>query len=168
MDKWGIPLLFLGVLAVAFFGYRSYPTKFSSVPNVPLTWQECVNSKGAIIQQTNPQTCVMTDGRRVSETTSSGIKGKMFIGPIKPSCGVNESCERPYKGLVIVKSADNSREVARVSAEDNGDFKIPLPAGSYLLNSDGGGKPPFLKAQTVNVEKDKFLEVNLNFDSGIR
>ncbi|MDD5527604.1 MAG: hypothetical protein PHO56_01340 [Patescibacteria group bacterium] len=101
----------------------------------------------------------------------SGITGVSLIGPVCPVERIppDPACApRPYPALVIVKSADGTKEITRFNTDQNGKFKIGLPPGNYLLEPQGNNVYPRGIAQTVLVKAGVFTSVNVNFDSGIR
>lgn len=79
-----------------------------------------------------------------------------------------EICSKPYQGVIIVKNRDRTREITRFTTDAQGEFKVNLAPGSYLLTGNTQKRFPFLKEQLVLVEPNKFTEVNLNLDTGIR
>jgi hypothetical protein len=65
-----------------------------------------------------------------------GVSGRVTAGPTCPVVRnpPDPSCaDRPVPGAVLVVTDTSGREVARATSAANGDFSIPLPAGSYVL-----------------------------------
>ena len=102
---------------------------------------------------------------------SSGITGKILLGPQCPAVQKNhedQNCEpRLYQTTVIVKAIDE-RKVTEFSSNINGEFKIKLAPGNYWLEAADQSKLPHLVPTPVDVEVNKFKEVTLRFDTGIR
>jgi hypothetical protein len=101
----------------------------------------------------------------------SGITGISLLGPVCPveKNPPDPACApRPYPALIIVKTADGKNEVTRFNTDQNGEFKINLPAGTYFLEPQSGKVFPRGIEQTVVVKSGIFTPINLNFDSGIR
>ena len=102
---------------------------------------------------------------------SSGIAGKILLGPQCPAVQINhedQNCEpRPYQTTIVVKTIDG-RKVTEFSSNINGEFKIKLAPGNYWLEAADQSKLPHLVPTPVDVEVNKFKEVTLRFDTGIR
>jgi len=99
----------------------------------------------------------------------TGIMGTVTIGPINPISKPGEPDSIPYpEASFIVRSLSNGKE-QKVSSDKDGDFKVLVPEGRYVLESESGGMQlPFLKPVEVEVVKGSFTEVIVSFDSGIR
>jgi len=105
------------------------------------------------------------------EVTTSGIYGKVTLGPLNPVVreGDESKNERPYQATIIVKDKNGSHEVKRFSSGKNGEFKVYLTPGTYLLDPlSKNSIPPTGKSETVTVRLNEFTEVNISYDSGIR
>lgn len=102
---------------------------------------------------------------RVS-TLDSGIEGNIAYGPTSPVCKINESCNKPYNGKILIKSSDKSRVIQTFTTDKNGSFRINIQPGTYYLET----KQEFINAcgQPVKVEIGKFTDINLECDTGIR
>ena len=102
---------------------------------------------------------------------SSGITGKILLGPQCPAVQKNhedQNCEpRLYQTTVIVKTIDE-RKVTEFSSNINGEFKIKLAPGNYWLEAADQSKLPHLVPTPVDVEANKFENITLRFDTGIR
>ena len=102
---------------------------------------------------------------------SSGITGKILLGPQCPAVQKNhedQNCEpRLYQTTVIVKTIDE-RKVTEFSSNINGEFRINLAPGSYRLETADQSELHYLTPTPVDVEVNKFKEVTLRFDTGIR
>lgn len=103
---------------------------------------------------------------------NSGIFGQVVIGPQCPVVaeGMEEECaDKPYQATILVKTEDGSREVTRFTSDANGQFRVALPPGTYLLEPIPGGSPfPFGKPQLVEVREGQYTEVTILYDTGIR
>jgi len=103
------------------------------------------------------------------EKINSGIYGIVTIGPITPVQKAGEINSRPYKTTIIVKSENGLKQIAEFNSGDDGSFKVYLKPGRYILESQKTSDPfPILKPMTVEVEENRFTEVNILFDTGIR
>ena len=102
------------------------------------------------------------------ETTDSGIEGQVFIGPNCPVMRIGQECpDEPYQAVLTVNSLGGER-IVQVQTDEEGWFKIPLEAGEYILHPESPNALPHAEEQTVTVEKGKFTEVTVTYDSGIR
>ena len=76
-----------------------------------------------------------------------------------------------YAGYsLIVLSQDGKKEIARVTADGNGNYRIALPPGDYIL--DAQGRPPKghvrAKPQRFTVTSNQIARVDMDIDTGIR
>jgi len=78
---------------------------------------------------------------------------------------------RPLPGAIItVRPARGGEEITRLHADPNGRFEIALEPGTYLilpLPPQANASLPRGKA-TVEVPVNRFVEVMVKYDSGIR
>jgi len=97
----------------------------------------------------------------------SGIEGQVFIGPNCPVVREGEECpDQPYQATLTVNNPKGER-IVQIQTEEDGQFKIPLPPGEYILHPESG-RFPFADEQTIIVEEGAFTQVIVNYDSGIR
>ena len=102
------------------------------------------------------------------ETTDSGIEGQVFIGPACPVMRIGQECpDEPYQAVLTVNSLGGER-IVQVQTDEEGRFRIPLEAGEYILHPESSNTLPHAEEQTITVEKGKFTEVTVTYDSGIR
>jgi hypothetical protein len=102
---------------------------------------------------------------------TSGIKGAITIGPICPveKNPPDPNCApRPYSMTILVKSADGQKTITQFTSDSNGNFKLTLGPGIYLLSSGTAKQFPNFVNEQVTVEKNKYTLLNLQVDSGIR
>ncbi len=89
------------------------------------------------------------------------------MGPTCPVIREGSPCpDRPFVGRVLAVG-----EGLRVEAETDGEgrFAMALPPGTYVVSAlveDGG--PPTPIPQSVQVRPDRYTEVVLEVDTGIR
>jgi len=71
---------------------------------------------------------------------------------------------------LIILSQDGKKEIARVTADGNGNYRIALPPGDYIL--DAQGRPPKghvrAKPQRFTVASNQIARVDMDIDTGIR
>lgn len=108
----------------------------------------------------------------VSAPPQSGIQGTAMIGPIQPVSRPGEVNARPLADAIITaQPAGGGKERGRTKTNAAGRFRLSLPAGIYLvvpLPPDSASILPFGKPQTVTVPADKYVEITIDYDSGIR
>lgn len=115
-------------------------------------------------------------------STNGWIKGRVMIGPTCPGPilidnGENATCEdAPYQTDISIRTNDGQSEVAHVSTDVNGYFKVEIAPGTYFvitgnfITSDRFDSPRFppSASQTVTVNQGETTEVLFSLDSGIR
>ena len=100
--------------------------------------------------------------------TDSGVEGQVFIGPMCPVVQVGQECpDQPYQATLTVNSPTGER-IVQIQTENDGTFKIPLAPGEYILHPESPNVMPFAQEQPFTVEAEKFTQVIVNYDSGIR
>jgi hypothetical protein len=71
---------------------------------------------------------------------------------------------------LIILGQDGKKEIARVTADENGKYRVALPPGDYIL--DVQGRPPKghvrAKPQRFTVASNQTVHVDMNIDRGIR
>ena len=71
---------------------------------------------------------------------------------------------------LIILSRDRKTEVARVTADETGKYRVALPPGDYIL--DAQGRPPKghvrAKPQPFTVASNQTVHVDMNIDTGVR
>ncbi len=100
----------------------------------------------------------------------SGVEGTAFIGPTCPVqiLGMEGQCNNnPYKATVTIKD-ENDQQVKTFQTDDQGKFKVNLKPGTYTFVSQNSKIPPRLPSTMVSVEENKYTQIQLIFDSGLR
>ena len=101
----------------------------------------------------------------------SGIEGQVLIGPMCPVVREGTPCpDQPYQATIAVWNADRTEEVRTFETDSEGRFHVPLTPGEYYIDPqppDTGG-PPTPIPQTVTVPAGRFVQVTVQYDSGIR
>ena len=71
---------------------------------------------------------------------------------------------------LIILSRDEKKEIARVTADANGNYRLALPPGDYIL--DVQGRPPKghvrAKPQPFTVASNQTVRVDMQIDTGVR
>jgi len=105
------------------------------------------------------------------QAINSGIVGNIVLGP---TCPVMRNppdpvcADKPYQATIIVKSANGQKEITRFTSKADGSFKVALVPATYLLVPVSPSIYPRGLVQSVVVEKNKFTNVVISYDSGIR
>jgi hypothetical protein len=70
---------------------------------------------------------------------------------------------------LIILSPDGKKEIARVTADDQGDYRVALPPGVYILDVQGRGRGHVrAKPQHVTILPNQTVTVDMDIDTGIR
>ena len=71
---------------------------------------------------------------------------------------------------LIIRSEDGQKEITRITADRNGNYRVPLPPGDYIL--DAKGRPPkghvWAKPQWFTVVSNQTVHVDMDIDTGVR
>jgi hypothetical protein len=71
---------------------------------------------------------------------------------------------------LIISSRDEKKEIARVTADETGKYRVALPPGDYIL--DVQRRPPKghirAKPQPFTVASNQTVLVDMNIDTGVR
>jgi hypothetical protein len=101
-------------------------------------------------------------------STTSGVEGQVFIGPVCPVVQEGQECpDKPYQATLVVNNS-NGREIVKVQTDEQGRFKIPLEPGEYILHPESPNVMPYASEQTFAVVPGRFTQIRVNYDSGIR
>jgi hypothetical protein len=70
---------------------------------------------------------------------------------------------------LVVLRQDEKKEIARVTADENGNYRVGLPPGNYVLDvQDRVRKRVRAKPQPFTVTSDKTVRVDMNVVVGLR
>ena len=101
---------------------------------------------------------------------SSGVFGHVTIGPVCPVVQVGEACpDKPYQATLIISTA-SGKKVTRIVTGEDGNFRVGLLPGDYLLQPQTPQNQPLPigQEQAFAVTAGQFTELNVTYDSGIR
>lgn len=108
------------------------------------------------------------------ETENGFLEGRLKIISIKEVELAHTGRTKPDAGnygdyLLVVLNKTTRREVARVIADRNGDYRLALPPGDYIMDVDRrlGGNPR-TQPQPFTVSPHQTVRVNMEIDTGIR
>ena len=70
---------------------------------------------------------------------------------------------------LVILSEDQKKEVARITADANGNFRLSLPPGNYVLDvQDRRRRHVRVTPQRFTVVSNKTVRVGMDIDTGIR
>jgi hypothetical protein len=71
---------------------------------------------------------------------------------------------------LIVLSSDGKNEIARVTADETGKFRVALPPGDYILDVQGRRPKGHVRAnpQRFTIASDQVAHIDMYIDIGIR
>src|SRR5206468_10361954 len=70
---------------------------------------------------------------------------------------------------LIILSRDGKKEIARVTADENGNYRVALPPGDYVLDVQGRSRGHVrAKPQRFTVVSNQTVRVDMNIDTGVR
>ncbi len=103
-------------------------------------------------------------------TSTSGIIGNVTEGPMCPGpvpIGNNPCPDQPYQATFTILNAGNV-QVAQIQSDANGYFKIELPPGTYTLHPLMTSIYPRAGDLTVVFNPGEYIQVTIQFDTGMR
>jgi len=114
-------------------------------------------------------------GIRAGDAVSPGfLEGHLKIVSPKP---VEVAEARASKGIavnyaeypLVILSRDGQPKIVRVTADKEGNYRVALPPGDYVLDAKGRG-PGHVRAtpERFSVVSNQTVHVDFNLDTGIR
>lgn len=128
---------------------------------------------GFALLVTNPSSIFSTLKGDISaknfRQATSGIVGKILIGPTSPICRTGGTCYKAYQAQVEVQTT-GGEIVTRFNSGKQGEFKVNLDPGTYVLVPQTRGNKTFPRAsqQTVTVAPNSYTSVTIIYDTGLR
>jgi hypothetical protein len=99
---------------------------------------------------------------------STGVRGVVLAGPQCPVVTEASPCpDLPIEATVVATDTEG-HVVARADSDAQGRFRMPLPAGTYMLTAEGLTGIQFAKPTSVSVPSGRFVTVTISVDTGIR
>ena len=83
---------------------------------------------------------------------------------------ITEAPEQPYSEYaLIIRSRDGGKEVARVTAGAEGNYRLALPPGEYILDVQGRA-PKRVRAnpKPFTITSNETVRVDMDIDTGVR
>jgi hypothetical protein len=94
------------------------------------------------------------------------------LGEVEPSDAMPRqtvTAEKYAEYPLIVLSQDGQKEIARVTADGNGNYRAALPPGNYILDvQDRAAKRLRAKPQPFSVASNQTVHVDMNVVIGFR
>ena len=103
-----------------------------------------------------------------AQTPDSGILGTVTIGPLNPVSQPGQIDSKPYSATIDIRTIPEGELIATVISDEQGKFRVALEPGTYLVEPQSNGQLPFAETQEVAVSEGRFVEVKIDYDSGIR
>jgi hypothetical protein len=71
---------------------------------------------------------------------------------------------------LIILSQDDNKEIARVTADRNGNYRLALPPGNYILDVQGRQPKGHVRAkpQPFTIASSQVAHVDMDIDTGVR
>ena len=101
---------------------------------------------------------------------ATGVEGVVTIGPTCPVVQIGQDCpDQPYAADLTVAN-QHGKIITRASADADGQFRIALAPGDYVLEARAADDVPFPAAATFPfaVQEGIWTHLDLTLDSGIR
>jgi hypothetical protein len=98
---------------------------------------------------------------------TSGVEGQILIRPVRSVDRRDGTNEAPYQARVSVLDAKGN-EIGVAESDVDGNFRLGLPPGSYVLHPQSSGRYPRAAEQKVVVRANKWTQVEIVYDSGKR
>ena len=111
----------------------------------------------------------------VSTPQDTGVlEGHVTIGPLVPV--VQEGQPEPTPGpevyasrQIVIYASDGQTEVARVQIDSQGNYRIELPVGTYVVDINHAGTDMAKELpQTVEIVAGQVTRLDVDIDTGIR
>jgi len=103
-----------------------------------------------------------------AEQPTGGVSGSVTAGPTCPVETANSPCP-PGVWTGTVRATATGGETFDVQTDDQGNYRLSLPDGTYEVTPviEGGG-PPSAAPVSVTVTSDAMQTLDLQVDTGIR
>jgi hypothetical protein len=96
----------------------------------------------------------------------------VFLGAVEPSDAMPRQTVAPETYAqypLVILSQDGKREIAHVTPDENGKYRVALPPGTYILDlQDRTTKRVRAKPQPFTVASDHTVRIDMNVVIGFR
>ena len=117
----------------------------------------------------------LVDGSTANDAVPPGfVEGHLKIVSLKPvelaDGNVEKGTSENYAEFpLIILSQDGQKEIARVTADEKGNYRVALPPGDYILDVQGRGRGHVrAKPQRFTVVSKQTARVDMDLDTGVR
>ncbi len=98
-----------------------------------------------------------------SGCASSGVMGKVLVGPPCPAPALVQPCDKPYETTLQIRKATGGSVLAKVHSGRDGEFRVRLSSGRYVIEPLRGEAHPSVSPQPVTVVRSKYSKVTIRF-----
>src|SRR5256885_10957943 len=118
-------------------------------------------------------TLALGTGTVLSSPTSGVLEGQLRIAPRKGVSLADEPSTKNEKApcgdcLLVVLSKDGQNEIAAITTDKEGRFRVSLPAGDYILNLRARTPKRLLASpKPFTVVAEHTVHVDMDVESGI-
>ncbi len=77
-------------------------------------------------------------------------------------------CSRPFAASLVITSGTDGSAISRLATGEDGLFTVDLSPGEYTIVPQNGEPFPIAQPLDVTVVAGQYVEVEINYDSGIR
>ena len=106
-------------------------------------------------------------GAATPTAVTSGLRGVVVRGPVKPVCDENNSCDEPAPGVVL-RFSRGGVVVARVTTGAAGRYRVKLRPGRYGVTTPTRRPSVGLTPAAVRVPKGRIARVDFHLDTGLQ
>ena len=115
--------------------------------------------------------------RSITGTTftpgQSGVYGKTVSGPTRPVNSEDDTTEAymPFRASGVVKRVSDNKEAGRFTSDVNGEFRVSLSPGKYVIESLPINNKPWPRPDSpcvVVIKENYSVEIRIQYDTGIR
>jgi hypothetical protein len=128
---------------------------------------------GSYVSRTGPN-CEFAACPQTTNSTAAGtLVGKVSIGPICPVERVGQPCPAPpeaYAARTFLVLSSPKKPVASFHADEQGNYRLSLPPGTYTVVSAKTGMGFMSKdlPRVVTIKAGQTTTLNISVDTGIR
>lgn len=168
-------LLFFVLFATIFSACAQVIPRQSPTPRA-CTMEAKLCPDGSSVGRTGPNcefaACPPQSTPTVQPNQSSGIQGKVILGPTCPVMRnpPDPKCaDKPYQTQLVLTTQDPAQVIQEFSSDAQGEFSVAVPAGDYVLRPAKNAKIlPRCSSTQIHVNQNSYTEVTINCDTGIR
>ena len=112
---------------------------------------------------------------RADDVAAGVVEGNLKIFSLKeveiagagPSKGTSAGNYSDYP--LVIRSRDGKKQIAEITADENGNYRVSLPPGDYVLDMERRGRGLLrAKPQSFTVVSNQTVHVDMSIDTGVR